>query len=152
MIKETQNFLLYENYGPEFAPGSSPGTWTRCSIWYIIWNVCIFYEISWGVLMLVHYRGLPPTGWLRPIWYTCHEVNWNPPVWLGLSRKVVSMHLDLRVNAFGFTANTSVNASHAQNVLVQFFTVSSDDAYSSYPQNNFNKQGPQNRDKCSRHR
>ena len=118
--KRNPNFLLYENCGPEFEPGSSPGTWTRCSIWYIIWNVCIFMryldEILWWFII----------GGFLP-----QRCIWHPPVWLGLSRKVVSMHLALRVNAFGFTANTRVNASHAQNLLIHFCTVSSGDVYSS---------------------
>ena len=93
------------------------------------------------------------------------DCNWHPPVWFGMLRTLVSMHLAMRVNAFGFTANTHVNASHAQNSLVQFFTISSDDVYSSLHLSEIDFQTSHSRthktiwtnkdrktDKCSRYR
>ena len=75
--KRNPNFLLYENYGPEFEPGSSPGTWTRCSIWYIIWNVCIFMrylEFLWwfiiGVFILQAVIGIRLSDY-RPVAKGC---------------------------------------------------------------------------------
>ena len=42
-----------------------------------------------------------------------------------------SIHLALRVNAFDFAGNTSINASHAQNLFINFLRVFRDETYSS---------------------
>ena len=120
MIKETQTFyytkIAVPNLNQAVPLALEPGVQFD-----ILFETSVFFmryldEILW---------------WFIIGGFLLQRCIWHPLVWLGLSRKVVSMHLALRANAFGFTANTRVNASHAQNLLIHFCTVSSGDVYSS---------------------
>ena len=137
--------------------------WTRQFPWHLnqVFNLryylkrLYFYEISWWDLMVVHYRGLPPTALYlasacltRPVTKGCVNASCFACqcIWFH------SQHACQCISRSKFTHPLLHGFQWWRLLIVTLKWNWFSNITEPYPQNSFNKQWPQNRDKCSLHR
>ena len=114
------------------------------------------YEISRGVLLVVHYQGLPPTACtvtgirlsdLACRKQLCQCILRCMSMHLVSQPTRLSMHLTLKIYSSSFSRFQVMTLTHHHTKVKLIFK-----HHIAVPQKDLNRQGPQNRDKCSRHR